>query len=352
MNLSATRHMAVVLSLLIALLTGILTIMFVFTETTKFYELWIAYVLSVFIIFYIILYYALNNFIIQRIRPIYKTIHNINIPDKKIREKLEDKDIIAVVNQEVQEWAFSKAKEISQLKQMAKYRKEFLGNVSHELKTPIFNIQGYISTLLDGGLDDDQINRKYLERTDKSINRLITIVNDLETISLIESMDLRFEMENFDIAKLIDEVFEMYEERALGRKIELRYKSKPIKPLMVNANREKIFEVVSNLVNNSIKYGKDRGYTQIDFLDMDKNIMIEIEDNGIGISEEDLPRIYERFYRTDKSRSRDMGGTGLGLAIVKHVIEAHKQTINCRSGISTGTSFTFTLSKSKMKLNF
>ncbi len=349
MKLTAARPMAVFLSMLIALLTGTLTIIFAFSNTTKFYELWIVYVLSVFIIFYIILYYALNNFIIHRIRPIYKTIHNINIPDKKIREKLEDKDIISVVNQEVQEWASSKAAEITQLKQMEKYRKEFLGNVSHELKTPIFNIQGYISTLLDGGLEDEQINRKYLERSEKSINRLISVVDDLEAISSLESMEFKLDFINFDLRKLFDEVFEMYEGQAKSKNIKLHYKSNAVEPVWVYANREKIFEVVSNLINNSLKYGKKDGYTHVEFLDMDKNHLIEIEDNGIGIAEEDIPRIFERFYRSDKSRSREMGGTGLGLAIVKHIIEAHKQNINCRSTLGKGTSFAFTLKKAKIK---
>ncbi|MCF8373302.1 MAG: sensor histidine kinase [Bacteroidales bacterium] len=343
MKYTAPRPMAVLLAALIALLTGILTIMFVFTKTSNFYELWIVYVLSVFIIFYVILYYALNNFIIHRIRPIYKTIHNINIPDKEIREKLEDKDIISVVDQEVREWARTKTLEIDQLKKLEQYRKEFLGNVSHELKTPIFNIQGYVLTLLDGGIDDKNINIKYLERTEKSLNRLISIVNDLETISRLESAELHLELSKFDIVVLVEEVFEMYEITAQKKNIKLRLRTPDNRPVMVHANREKIFDVVTNLVSNSIKYGKKDGHTFVDFLDMDNRILIEIEDDGIGIAEEDLPRVFERFYRVDKSRSREQGGTGLGLAIVKHIIEAHKQTINCRSSAGKGTSFAFTL---------
>jgi two-component system, OmpR family, phosphate regulon sensor histidine kinase PhoR len=345
MKLSAPKNMAVFLSVLIALLTGSLALIFVFYGSSGFLELWIVYELSVFLIFYIIIYYALNNFIIQKIRPIYKTIHNVTIPDREIREKLEDKDIIAVVNQEVREWASIKTKEISQLRQMERYRKEFLGNVSHELKTPIFNIQGYISTLLEGGLEDPEINRKYLERSEKSISRLIAIVNDLETISSLESQDFRLEFSEFDLVLLIHEVFDMYEDTVSERMMSLILKEPPSPEILVFANREKIFEVLSNLVNNSIKYGKPEGKIWIEILDMDHHYLIEVEDDGIGIAEPDLPRIFERFYRTDKSRSREMGGSGLGLAIVKHIIEAHRQTIHCRSTLGKGTSFTFTLKK-------
>lgn len=337
--------MAIFLSALIALLTGILTLMFVFGDVSNFINLWIVYVLSIFIIFYVILYYALNSFIIHRIRPIYKTIHNINVPDREIRDKLEDKDIISVVDEEVREWALTKTKEIKQLKELEQYRKEFLGNVSHELKTPIFNIQGYILTLLDGGIYDKSINIKYLERTEKSINRLISIVNDLETISRLESAENELTFSKFDMVKLIEEVFELYEIGAQKKNIKLILNNPYKQAVVVYANREKIFDVIANLVSNSIKYGNKNGKTIIGFLDMDNRVLVEVEDNGIGIAEENLHRIFERFYRVDKSRSREQGGTGLGLAIVKHTIEAHKQTINCQSSPGKGTSFAFTLKK-------
>ncbi len=348
MNLSAPRNMAIFLSILIAFLTGLLTIMFVWVDTNSFFELWIVYVLSVFIIFYVILFYALNNFIIHRIRPIYKIIHQTNVPDKRIREQLENKDIIAVVKDEVEYWAKSKAQEISQLRRMEKYRKEFLGNVSHELKTPVFNIQGYVSTLLDGGVNDPEINVRYLERTEKSINRLIHIINDLESISMLESGELKLKYEHFDIIELAKDVIELYEAKAGKRNIKLSVELIEPDPIIVSADKEKIYEVLSNLVGNSIKYGIEGGYTQLSFLDMDNSILVEVADNGIGIDSTDLPRIFERFYRTDKSRSRHAGGTGLGLAIVKHIIEAHRQTINCRSTLSKGSAFSFTLRKAQI----
>ncbi len=347
MNLTAPKNMAIFLALLIALLTGLLTIMFVWVDTNSFFELWVVYVLSVFIIFYVVLFYALNNFIIHRIRPIYKIIHQTSIPDRRIREQLENKDIIAVVKEEVEVWAKSKAQEISQLKQMEKYRKEFLGNVSHELKTPVFNIQGYVSTLLEGGVNDPEINVRYLERTEKSINRLISIINDLESISMLESGELKLKYENFNIVELVRDVFELHEVKASRRGIKLNLETDDDNPILVSADKGKIFEAMSNLVGNSIKYGKEKGETKISFLDMDNRLVVEVADNGIGIDAQDLPRVFERFYRTDKSRSRDMGGTGLGLSIVKHIIEAHRQTINCRSTPGNGTAFSFTLRKSE-----
>jgi two-component system phosphate regulon sensor histidine kinase PhoR len=242
-------------------------------------------------------------------------------------------------------WARRKTKEISQLRQLEKYRREFLGNVSHELKTPIFNIQGYVLTLLDGGLEDENINRLYLERTEKSVNRLITIVNDLESISRLESGELKLEYARFNIVKIIREAFDEHEIHSKEREISLKFAKAADKAIYVIADKKRIQEVINNLIDNSIKYGKKGGHTTVDFHDMEENVLIEIVDDGIGISDKDLPRIFERFFRADKSRSREMGGTGLGLSIVKHIIEAHNQTLNVQSKIDKGSSFTFTLKK-------
>lgn len=304
-------------------------------------------VIGVFAVVFIFVYYSLNSFILEKINPIYKTIHNINLPERELRKDLEKKDVINEVKNEVLTWAKSKAREIAQLKQLEKYRKEFLGNVSHELKTPIFNIQGYVLTLLDGGLEDPMINRKYLERTEKSINRMISIVEDLESISRLESGELKLDYNKFNIKVLVEEVFELQEMLAKERNIKLCFESSYEKPLYVLADRNRIFEVVNNLIVNSIKYGNSGGSSTVSFMDMGENLLIEIADDGIGIAKQDLNRIFERFYRTDKSRSRDMGGTGLGLSIVKHIIEAHNQTINVRSTPEIGSSFAFTLAKTK-----
>ncbi len=292
------------------------------------------------------MYYTLTSFIFEKIQPIYKTIHEYAISQKELKKQM-DKDIISHVNKEVEDWADKKTREIKKLKQLEKYRKDFMGNVMHELKTPVFNIQGYILTLLDGGLEDPSINRLYLERTEKSINRMISIVEDLESISRLESGELKLVMEEFDIVKLVDEVFEMLEIRAKQKDIKLHFAANYNKPIRVIADRRRIQEVMNNLLINSISYGKKQGKTTVSFMDMGEIILVDVSDNGIGIPEKDMPRIFERFYRTDRSRSRDQGGTGLGLSIVKHIIEAHNQTINVRSVPDKGSSFAFTMKKHK-----
>ncbi len=290
--------------------------------------------------------HILIEFIIEKINPIYRTLHNINIQNKEKKEYLEGKDIITEIRNDVSAWTNNKSQEIAQLKELEKYRKEFLGNVSHELKTPIFNIQGYILTLLDGGLEDPAINRLYLERTEKSINRMINIVEDLESISRLESGELKLQFEDINIISLVEDVFEMQEMLAKNLKIKLSFGANYDKPIKVKADKKKITEVLNNLIVNSIKYGKKNGKTTITFIDIGEQVLIEVTDNGIGIAEKDLSRIFERFYRTDKSRSRDLGGTGLGLSIAKHIMEAHNQTIQVRSKIGEGSTFTLTLNKS------
>ena len=260
-------------------------------------------------------------------------------------DKITPKDIISTAEKDVIDWAKDRKQEITHLKQMEKYRKEYLGNVSHELKTPIFNIQGYILTLLDGGIDDSNVNRMYLERAEKSINRMISIVDDLGIISSLESGELKLEPARFNIIKLVEEVFESQEIRAKEYNVTLKHTHSSYKPVFVEADRERIYQALNNLVLNSINYGKKNGVTTISFTDMGKNIMVEIADNGIGIAKQDIPRLFERFYRVDRSRSRNLGGTGLGLAIVKHIIEAHKQTVNLSSEIKKGSTFSFTLKK-------
>ncbi|MDD5571084.1 MAG: ATP-binding protein [Bacteroidales bacterium] len=304
--------------------------------------------ITVFSISFLSFDYAFEKLINKRIKPIYKTIRDFKISkgDKKNKTKLDlSKDVINEANKEVEDWVENKSKEIEQLKQLEKYRKEFIGNVSHELKTPIFAIQGYVSTLLEGGLNDTEINIKYLQRTEKNIERLTNIVNDLEVISRLESGEIKLEFNGFDIVLLAKEVIEGLELKAQSKKISINFAENYDKPISVFADKERIRQVLTNLVSNSIIYGNENGKTKISFFDMDENILVEVTDNGIGIEQKDLPRIFERFYRTDKSRSREQGGTGLGLAIVKHIIEAHKQIINVRSTIGIGSTFAFTLKK-------
>ncbi len=282
-----------------------------------------------------------------KIEPIYKVIRSKHYDGKNHHKENELSYDISNVEEEVEQWADDKTKEIMRLKGLEKYRKEFVGNVSHELKTPIFNIQGYILTLLEGGIDDPKINIPYLKKTEQSIDRMIRIVEDLETINKFESGVLSLRLKNFDLSRLVKETFEMEQLFADERNIKLIFERPEKSVIMVNADRHRISQVLTNLIANAIKYGRDNGYVQVSFYDMKEFWMVEVVDNGIGISAEDLPRVFERFFRADKSRSRKQGGTGLGLSIVKHIMEAHNQTINVKSELNIGTTFTFTLEKSK-----
>ncbi len=305
--------------------------------------------LLIFAVSFFLFHYILNHFIYDKIRLIYKTIHDLKAPrDRKHKQLNKSSDMISLANEEVMAWASDKTKEIESLKKTEAYRREFLGNVSHELKTPIFNIQGYVLTLLDGGLDDPAINRNYLLRTEKSINRMISIVEDLETISRLESGEMTLKYSQFDMVALVREVMEMLEMDAAQKSIRLMFGRTYDSPVMVFADRQNIQQVVINLMVNAIKYGTEGGRVKVSFFDMDDRVLTEVTDSGIGIPREDLPRVFERFYRGEKSRTRNRGGgSGLGLAIVKHIIEAHRQTINVRSTLGVGSTFAFTLQKEK-----
>ncbi len=289
--------------------------------------------------------YLIHRFLYSKIRMLYKTIHDTQFIDREFIDKVKTIDILTEAEKEVKEWSEGRGSLVMQLKCQEEYRKEFIGNISHELKTPIFNIQGYILTLLDGGLEDDNINRSYLERTEKSINRMIGIVKDLESISKLEYGELKLMLEHFNIIDLINEVIETQEILAQKHNIKIIFKQFNDIPKYVDADKKEIFQAMVNLLVNSIKYGKEGGNTQIEVMDMEDKLLIEFRDNGVGIEKDNLPRIFERFYRVDKSRSRDIAGSGLGLAIVKHIIDAHKQSINVSSTYGEGTSFTFTLNK-------
>jgi two-component system phosphate regulon sensor histidine kinase PhoR len=254
-------------------------------------------------------------------------------------------DIIGEVNQEVLNWAEASKKEINQLRSMENFRKEYLGNVSHELKTPITSIQGYLETLIDGGINDPNINFSYLNKAIRNVERMVSIINDLESISHLESGQMKMQLESIDITALAKEVFSDLEILANQRNFRLKIKEGCDQPFLVHADKKLIREVLVNLLSNSIKYGKDAGQTSVGLYNMGDNILIEVSDNGIGIQSDDLSRVFERFYRVEKSRSRDFGGTGLGLSIVKHVIEAHNQTISVRSTYEEGSTFAFTLQK-------
>lgn len=290
--------------------------------------------------------YYLKKYIYRKIKLIYKTIHKHKVSSQEKSKSIDvTANIIDEVEKQVAEWAEQQKEEIDKYKAWAEYRRHFVGDISHELKTPIFNIQGYLHTLLDGAIHDEEVNVKFIRKAAKNLERLHTIVEDLEAISRLESGELILEMQAFDIRKLTEEVFEDLEIKAAQRRIVLEFKEGAAQNFRVLADRESIRQVLTNLVSNSIKYGKDNGRTRIGFYDMDKNILIEVADNGLGIPKQHINHVFDRFYRVDKSRSRAQGGSGLGLSIVKHIIEAHKQTINVRSTPDLGSTFGFTLQK-------
>lgn len=346
MRFKESTNIAIQISLILGtLFTIVLTYFYVVYDSSILISIGLI-VICILISFWVIQAY-IERYIYDHIKVIYKLIHNHKVKkSNQEHSKKQHTESIQSVHEEVMDWSREYEQEISQLKQLEKYRKEYIGNISHELKTPLFAILGYVSTLIEGGIDDPNINTKYLDRSEKNINRLIDIVNELDTISQLESGELKLNKTKFNIKDLIDELIESYEMKAEKKGIRIYYSKNYDHSLYVNADKAQIERLISNLLNNAIKYGyTNTGKVKISFFDMDKNLLIEITDNGPGINKDDLPRIYERFYRTEKARSRELGGTGLGLAIVKHIIEAHKQSIYTRSTIGIGTTFGFTLEK-------
>jgi two-component system phosphate regulon sensor histidine kinase PhoR len=293
---------------------------------------------------YFIFIFINEKFILKEILSSIKDIRK-QTEIERVERLSKNTGMIAEIHQELVGWSEDRKNEVGHLRKLENYRKEFLGNVSHELKTPIFNIEGYICTLLDGGLDDPGINKNYLERALKSVDRMISIVRDLESIAQLEKGELQMKLERFEIVSLVKEVFDEHEMEAKAKSIKLLLINKDDRTIEVLADKDKIRQVLTNLVINSIRYGKKDGETHITFYDMGENISVEVIDNGIGIPQEYLDRIFERFYRVDKGRSRDQGGTGLGLSIVKHIIEAHAKSIKVFSIEGAGTTFSFSLKK-------
>ncbi len=341
--LSSPRKVSLLIAVSVSIFTAVVTIVaYNFSRVFVIPFIMLMTVIE-FVSIYLLVHHWLFNVIFKKINPLYRTIQADNLTDFELREKVYQQQSIENVNSEVLVWARNRANEIAELKQLEKYRREFVGNVSHELKTPIFSIQGYILTLLDGGINDPEINQRYLEKSEKSINRMISIVEDLESISRLESGEMKLQYEDFDIVALTKEIFELQEILGSKMKIKLRFSELYEKPIWVNADKKRITEVMNNLIVNAIKYNKPKGEVLVSFFEMGDNILVEVRDTGIGIPSKDIARIFERFYRVDKSRSREQGGTGLGLAIVKHIIEAHEQKINVRSTLGKGSTFSFTI---------
>lgn len=345
-SFAETRKVAIGTASLIAILIFLVLILARSFFTIS--NFWVIFGIGIlaFGISYFLIDYAINHFIYRKIKLVYKTIHTQRTPKGSFKNRANNSESIEYVSQAVEEWSSKQQHEIDELKKMADYRREFLGNISHELKSPIFNIQGYVLTLLDGGLEDPNINKDYLIRTEKSINRMIAIVEDLEEISKLESGELKLNLQRFDMCDLVRDVIDFLEMKATKNNTQVVFENKTERPVFVSADKKRIRQVLINLIENAIKYGdKPENKVIIKVFDMDELYLFEVKDNGPGIAEENLSRIFERFYRTDKGRSRDTGGTGLGLAIVKHIIEAHQKKITARSKLGTGTTFSFTLQK-------
>ncbi len=296
-----------------------------------------------FVVTYFTVNYFVEKFLHQKIKLIYRSIHTQKLNSL---ENSKTPKTIDEVDAEVKEWVNNKQDEISKLQEQEEFRRRFIGNLSHELKTPIFSIQGYILTLLDGGLEDENVNREFLLRASRGVDRITHILDDLDIITKLESGQINLKIESFDIRELAKDVMESMEIKAKNKNIKLLFKEKSDKPILVDADKGRIGQVFTNLIANSINYGKNNGKTEIRFHDMHESVLIEVADDGPGIDKKHLPQLFERFYRVDKSRSRNEGGTGLGLAIVKHIIESHEQSINVRSTVNVGSTFSFTLKKS------
>ena len=299
-------------------------------------------VISALVVF--ILFYALlKKFIQNRLHLIYKSIQTKQqvVPYKGSTID----NLISTVEIDVRNWQKNKNKEITKLRDQEQFRREFLGNLAHELKTPVFAVQGYILTLIEGGIDDQQVNVQFLERASRATDRIVNILEDLDQIAKLEVDALKIEMRSFEIIDLIKEIVETLELKAKEKNISLRFHN-DLSSIYVTADRNKISQVLTNLINNAISYGKIDGEVVISAVPIDDLVTIEVKDNGIGIDTEHFPRLFERFYRVEKSRNRNEGGTGLGLAIVKHIIESHQQSINVRSSIGIGSTFSFSLKKS------
>ncbi|WP_430906146.1 sensor histidine kinase [Maribacter sp. 2-571] len=303
----------------------------------------LVFALLFFGISFIVLQYRIQRYIYRRIKKIYDDVallESTSLTSDPITTDMK------TLTAEIEKFAKDKKVEIDTLKIREEYRKDFLGNVSHELKTPLFTVQGYIETLLDGAINDKNVRKKYLSRANKAVERLIYIVKDLDLITKLEAGELMVERTDFDIIELIQSVFELLEMKSAKKEIALTFDIEYVEPIYVHADLEKIQRVLTNLLVNSIKYGQKNGTTEVSVENLIRNkVIVRVTDNGEGIPEQYIPRLFERFYRVDQSGSRKEGGSGLGLSIVKHIIEAHGEKIYVESVEEVGSEFSFTLEK-------
>ncbi|WP_394758709.1 sensor histidine kinase [Flavobacterium sp.] len=349
LNFKKTYKFAVISALYITLFATVVVCLlcYFFIKSEIDNLIWIAsiFAISIFTSSLFLMQYRTEKFIYQRVKKLYDEISFLD--SNAIINQPVNSDLSQITTQ-VKKFATAKKREIETLNDREEFRREFLGNVSHELKTPLFTVQGYISTLLDGAMKDKNIRKKYLERAEKGVERLIYIVEDLDTIAKLEMGEKKLDIVSFDIISLIQNTMDLLEMKANKKDITLTFDSKYYKPIKVIGNYDKIQQVLTNLIENSIKYGKERGSTEIGVEDFGNNkVVVKISDDGEGIEKQNIPRLFERFYRVDKSGARSEGGSGLGLAIVKHIIEAHNEKVYVKSEFGKGSEFSFSLEKSE-----
>lgn len=350
-NIKKTYNFALKSALYLTLSATIFFVLLIYNLiTTDYNSLLFAtllFALFFFISSLIILQYRTEKFIFRRVKKLYD---EISFLDSNATLNQSISTDLSEITSQVQQFATDKRLEIKSLTEREEYRREFIGNISHELKTPLFTVQGYIATLLDGAMKDKDVRKKYLERAEKGVERLVYIVEDLDLIAKLEMEDFNLENSNFDIVELIQNVFDLLEMQADKKNIILMFDRKYNKSIIVNADKDKIQQVLTNLIMNSIKYGKENGTTEAiieDYVYDNDKVIIKINDNGEGIEKQYLPRLFERFFRVDKSGARSEGGSGLGLSIVKHIVEGHDEKIIVESEYGKGSDFSFTLKKQK-----
>lgn len=349
-NTKGSYRFALRSSIFISLIATLLLVVFKSVNLLGDVEWWIILLIGavLFFICFTVIQIRVQRFIYRRIKRIYEDVRlleSTNFTDRQIATDMR------TLKEQVEKFAKNKKTEIETLKVREAYRKEFLGNISHELKTPLFTVQGYIDTLLDGAHKDKTIRKKYLQRAQKGVDRLTYIVKDMDMITKLEVGDMSLEQHSFDIVELIQQVFDQFEIKASKKSIALIFDMDYTDPIMVHADQERIQQVIANLVVNSIKYGKENGTTEVAIEDLINNkVIVRVTDNGEGIDQEYIPRLFERFFRVDQTGSRKEGGSGLGLAIVKHIIEAHQESIYVDSELGIGSEFSFTLEKVASKI--
>ena len=343
---------AITLSALLTILMLLLiSLLFYFLEINilhKGFPLIIIIILIFFLCSVLLVHFRIERFILNKVKGIYSDL----LPSGVSQNKMTIQSDIEVLKKGLRKFADDKKLEIELLKDKENYRKEFIGNISHELKTPLFTIQGYVLTLLQGAVKDKEVRDKYLKRTAKGVERLIYVVKDLDLITQFESGIKSIDRTSFDVIKLIENVFDLLEMRATKNAISLTFDKEYLNPVMVHADEERIQQVLTNLIINSLKYGVENGKTVVSIQEINsEKIVIRVNDNGEGIAEEHIPRLFERFYRVDKTGNRKQGGSGLGLAIVKHIIEAHQEKLVVESTLGVGSEFSFTLQRIAATIN-